>query len=102
MIDLPIETRIRNHYQADSEEWLVEKGKVKEAKLLKEACEEIEKLRSANKKLEILALRESKKAYMRNREIDDKEKRFKDYEKQLIEKLESAIKGLEYIKGVVQ
>ena len=40
-----IEFRIRQHYQADNGEWLVEKGKVKEAKLLKEACEEIEKLR---------------------------------------------------------
>ena len=44
MTDL-IETRIRQHYCADNGEWLVEKGKVKEAKLLKEACETIEKLR---------------------------------------------------------
>ena len=40
-----IETRIRQHYCADNGEWLVEKGKVKEAKLLKEACETLEKLR---------------------------------------------------------
>jgi hypothetical protein len=40
-----IETRIRQHYQAANGEWLVEKGKVKEAKLLKEACETIERLR---------------------------------------------------------
>jgi len=44
MTDL-IETRIRQHYQAANGEWLVEKGKVKEAKLLKEACETIERLR---------------------------------------------------------
>ena len=40
-----IETRIRQHYCAANGEWMVEKGKVKEAKLLKEACETIEKLR---------------------------------------------------------
>ena len=48
----PIQTRIRNHYQAENGEWLVEKGKVKEARLLKEACEEIEALKRANRKLE--------------------------------------------------
>jgi hypothetical protein len=43
--DKSIETRIREHYVSESGEWLVEKGKVKEAKLLKEACETIERLR---------------------------------------------------------
>ena len=38
MTDL-IETRIRQYYCVNGGEWLVEKGKVKEAKLLKEACE---------------------------------------------------------------
>jgi hypothetical protein len=43
--ELKIEEQIRNHYTATDGEWLVEKGKVKEAKLLKEATLEIERLR---------------------------------------------------------
>ena len=41
--------RIRKHYQTgeNPDEWLYEKGKVKEARFLKEACERIEKLESA-------------------------------------------------------
>lgn len=45
MTDKLIEARIREHYVSDNGEWLVEKGKVKEARLLKEACESIERLR---------------------------------------------------------
>lgn len=45
MVDKSIEARIRAHYVSESGEWLVEKDKVKEAKLLKEACETIERLR---------------------------------------------------------
>jgi len=45
MTDKTIEARIREHYVSDNGEWLVEKGKVKEARLLKEACETIERLR---------------------------------------------------------
>ena len=39
-----IEERIRTHYSAGNGEWLIEKGKVKEAKLLKEAVERIDSL----------------------------------------------------------
>lgn len=40
-----IEDRIREHYCEDGGDWLVEKGKVKEAKLLKEAYHRIMQLR---------------------------------------------------------
>lgn len=40
-----IETRIREHYESEGGEWLIERGKVKEAKLLKAACLEVERLR---------------------------------------------------------
>ena len=41
-----ITDRIREYYCADvkKDEWLVEKGKVKEGRMLKEACIEIERL----------------------------------------------------------
>ena len=40
-----VEERIRQKYQADDGIWLVQQGKVTEAKLLKEAYERIEKLK---------------------------------------------------------
>lgn len=52
MTDKLIEHRIRKHYVAENGEWLVEKDKVKEAKLLKEACETIESLRHTIVRLE--------------------------------------------------
>ena len=41
-----IEDRIREHYCAENGEWLVEKGKVKEARLLKEAFNRIHSLKN--------------------------------------------------------
>ena len=41
---LPIEVVIREHYQDTDGEWLVEKGKVKEAKMLKQAVARIDTL----------------------------------------------------------
>ena len=43
--ELLTEEKIRKHYQAEGGEWLVERGKTKEAALLKEACHELERLR---------------------------------------------------------
>lgn len=45
--ELKIEEKIRKHYQAETGEWLVEKGKLTEVRLLKEAVDEIEVLRTA-------------------------------------------------------
>jgi hypothetical protein len=70
----PIQTRIRNHYQAENGEWLVEKGKVKEAKLLKEACEEIEALKRANRKLENEYFEKVRTTYSKERELEKREK----------------------------
>ena len=80
-----IETRIRQHYCADNGEWLVEKGKIKEAKLLKEACEEIEKLRKqyANSERlywEMLGRTSEKERELAKREktVEERESRFED------------------------
>jgi len=50
--ELLIEQKIRKHYQAETGEWLVERGKTKEAALLKEACHELESLREEVMRLE--------------------------------------------------
>lgn len=80
-----IETRIRQHYCADNGEWLVEKGKVKEAKLLKEACEAIEKLskqaaNSERRYWEMLGRTSEKERELAKREktIEEREARFED------------------------
>tara|TARA_R110000851_G_scaffold278716_1_gene431812 strand:+ start:1572 stop:1895 length:324 start_codon:yes stop_codon:yes gene_type:complete len=41
-VTLTVEEEIRKMYCVTGDEWLVEKGKVKEARLLKRACERIE------------------------------------------------------------
>lgn len=73
MQEKPIEARIREYYVADNGEWLVEKGKTKEAKLLKEACETLEKLRkdvatSDRQYYNLLLITEKKKQELEERE----------------------------------
>ena len=46
-----INERIREFYVSEDGEWLYERGKVREAKLLKEACVELERLRKSNASL---------------------------------------------------
>jgi len=51
---LTISEKIRKHYNSEDGEWIIQAGKMKEAKLLKEACETIEKQEN-----EIIKLRQS-------------------------------------------
>ena len=51
MPKLTIEERIRKNYCAETGDWIIDRGKMTEAKLLKEACEEIESLKQANREL---------------------------------------------------
>lgn len=46
MSEKTVEVRIREHYCAENGEWLVDKGKVKEARLLKEAYHRIQSLKN--------------------------------------------------------
>jgi capsid portal protein len=91
----PIETRIRQHYCADNGEWLVEKGKVKEAKLLKEACEAIEKLRrhyeASERNYHRLMMDTSKKG----RELDEREKNIAGREARFEERKANFIRDFE-------
>jgi uncharacterized membrane-anchored protein YhcB (DUF1043 family) len=90
-----IETRIRQHYCADNGEWLVEKGKVKEAKLLKEACEAIEKLRrhyaQSEQNYYCLMMDTNKK----QRELDEREKRIEERETRFEDRKSSFIRDFE-------
>lgn len=91
----PIQTRIRNHYQAESGEWLVEKGKVKEARLLKEACEAIESLKRNNRKLENEYFEMLRKTYSKERELADREKKIAEREQRFEERKASFIREFE-------
>jgi len=51
---IDIATKIRKHYNSEDGDWIIQAGKMKEAKLLKEACETIEKQEN-----EIIKLRQS-------------------------------------------
>ena len=69
-----IETRIRQYYCANNGEWLAEKGKVKEAKLLKEACETIERLRRQYAQSEQHYYRLMMKSNQEMRTVQEREK----------------------------
>lgn len=96
-----VEERIREHYQASSGEWLIEKGKIKEAKLLKEACECIEELRSLldqkekyiNKK-EIEGWHNILAHNKRKEELDKREENIKYVEERLNDRLQSVHAGI--------
>lgn len=92
-----IESRIREYYVSESGEWLVEKGKVKEAKLLKEACETIEWLRKQNN----LQWQQAQEAGRKLREREDaiaaREKTVEQSEKSLRDRLESVRTSMEYL-----
>lgn len=74
MADKSIEARIREHYVAENGEWLVEKGKVKEARLLKEACETVEKLRTQYAASERNYYRLMTSTSQRERDVEAREK----------------------------
>ena len=90
-----IETRIRQHYQAANGEWLVEKGKVKEAKLLKEACETIEKLRRQYNNSERLYWEILTKTNAKKHELAEREKRIAEREARFEDRKASFIRDFE-------
>lgn len=96
MTDKSIEARIREHYIADSGEWLVEKGKVKEAKLLKEACETIEQLRRKYATSEQNYYRMQQETNTKRRELEEREKAVALAERSLRDRIVSAINGMQY------
>jgi hypothetical protein len=95
MTDKRIEARIREHYVADNGEWLVEKGKVKEARLLKEACEAIEKLRRQYTSSENNYYRLLTSTSQRERDVEAREKEIEKREARFKERKASFIRDFE-------
>lgn len=93
-----IETRIRQHYASEYGEWLVKKSKVKEAKLLKEACIELERLRKAHQESDRLYFKVLIDYNTKQNELEKREKLLAEREQKFTERLESFVAGLEYLK----
>jgi uncharacterized protein (DUF3084 family) len=91
----PIENRIREHYCSANGEWLVEKGKVKEAKLLKEACEVIEQLRRGYAQSEQNYYRMMMDTSKKQSEIAEREKRIAAREEKFEARKASFIRDFE-------
>jgi hypothetical protein len=82
-----VEQRIREHYQASDGEWLVEKGKIKEARLLKEAVERIDTLRDYEKKYWAEVFRRQEKDEIKRNELEAREQKIKTRELELEKRL---------------
>lgn len=95
MTDKSIEARIRQHYVAEDGEWLVEKGKIKEAKMLKEACETIERIRKDYKTSENAYYSKLFKLNKRERAVEYREKAVAENEEKLRSRIEQSKNGLE-------
>lgn len=95
MDEISIEERIRKYYCAENGEWLAEKGKVKEAKLLKEACEEIEKLRRQYANSELLYWKMFKSTTEKEQEIKERENCIAEREKKFEDRKASFIRDFE-------
>lgn len=95
MADKSIEARIREHYVSDNGEWLVEKGHVKEARLLKEACETIERLRRQYASSENNYYRLLTDTAKRERDLNEREKQIAAREARFEERKASFIRDFE-------
>ena len=97
MSDKLIEARIRQHYVAAGGEWLVEKGKVKEAKMLKEACEAIEQIRKSYNTSENAYYRKLSEFNKRERAVADREKNVAETEQRIIVTIQQAQQSLGFM-----
>lgn len=95
MTDKRIEARIREHYVSENGEWLVERGKVKEARLLKEACETVEKLRNQYASSERNYHRLWADTRKRERDVEAREKEIEKREARFEERKTSFIRDFE-------
>lgn len=112
----PVEERIKKNYQAEDGIWLVQAGKVTEAKLLKEAYERIEYLKKIvnhNKNLYENEVDKKVKPYRdENRDLRSKNKelgweveRQKDINKDLIHSyrsIKSAVAEIELLSDSIE
>lgn len=83
-----VEDRIREHYCADNGEWLVEKGKVKEARLLKEAFHRIHSLKNDARMYGNWYTNEKDKRITLEKELEQREKTLSEREARFARELE--------------
>lgn len=83
-----VEDRIREYYCADGGEWLVEKGKVKEARLLKEAYHRIKALSNDVRMYGNWYTSEKNKRLALENELEQREKNLADREERFARRLE--------------
>jgi uncharacterized protein (DUF3084 family) len=95
-----VEDRIREHYQVANGEWLVEKGRVKEARLLKEAAERIDSLKPYEQRYYSELLRRDEKIDARRCELDDRENKLRARELRIERGIEQVVGVLESLKGL--
>ena len=97
-----IEEQIRDYYQANNGEWLVEKGKVKEAKLLKQAVERIDSLKNNvryfSNRCKELEYSIHEKIAARINELNEREENIRRRENDLKRKIENAKQALSYLE----
>ena len=89
-----VQERIREYYTAQNGEWLVEKGKLKEAKLLKEACLKLEQWNKELEKLRWKDLDKMLELSKKERELTEREKKIVDREVRFEERKDSFIEHL--------
>ncbi len=97
-----IEQEIRDYYLSDNGEWIVEKGKMKEAKLLKQAVQRIESLKKdlkwiSNQNLEFKNSIEDMIA-SRRKDLDIREETLRKREYDLNRRIDDAVTALSYIE----
>jgi len=93
----PVEERIREHYQVANGEWLVESGKVKEARLLKEAAERIDQLKSYESKYWAETMRRDDKIEQQHRALLEREEKVAKRECELERRLKEVKDTLRYL-----
>lgn len=80
-----VEEKIKKHYCAEGGDWLVEKGKVKEARLLKEAYHRILSLKGDVRMYLDWYQREKSQRIEFERSLEGREKRLKEQERRFNE-----------------
>ena len=93
--DKTVEERIREHYTAQNGEWLVEKGKIKEAKLLKEACIKLENQSRILEKLLDEKRNKHWENYDKQSELEKREKLIAEREEKFEDRKASFIREFE-------
>ena len=96
-----IEEEIREYYLSSDGEWLVEKGKVKEARMLKKAYERIKEQQSTISFYKNLYKEKCEKLASLEKDQNEREEVLKNAEKKVKDSLRSMESAVERIRNMV-